>query len=117
MNLYRSFRALGMTVLLMVMAMSANAAEPGSADEWEFDGAVYLWGASIDAKPVGGDNIHISFSDIIDDLDIAMMGSLGARKDKWSLLGDFIYLYIEDEQKGAASLLLRTLMWNLRPGL
>ena len=104
MKLFILFRCLGMSSLL-AMAMPVNATDSSSADEWEFDAAIYLWGASIDARPVGGDSIHISFSDIIDNLDMAMMTTLGARKGKWSLLTDLIYLDIETDQKGTAELI------------
>lgn len=91
-----------MAALLVFTAMTAHAAD---SDEWEFGVEVYLWGASIDAKPTGGDNIHISFSDILDNLDGALMSTLSARKGKWSLFSDIIYLDIEDDQNGTVSLL------------
>ena len=102
MNFNSLARRIVISALLAFVAMSVNAANP---DEWEFGAEVYLWGASIDAKPVGGEKIHISFRDIIDDLDMALMGTLSARKGKWSLFSDIIYLDIEDEQKGKVSLL------------
>lgn len=105
MNFDRLFTSLAMTIILAVLSVPANAADSSSTDEWEFDGAVYLWGATIDATPNGGDEIEISFSDILDDLDMALMTSLGARKDKWSLLADIIYLDIEDDQNGSAELI------------
>jgi hypothetical protein len=76
-----------------------------NSDEWEFGAEAYLWGASIDAWPAEGEKLHISFSDILDDLDMALMGTLSARKGRWSAFSDIIYLDIEDEQKGKVSLL------------
>ena len=100
----------GLGALLLATLMTpVGAADSKSADEWQFEADIYLWGASIDAKPVGGDNIHISFSDIIDDLDMAFMGGFGARKGKWSLYSDFIYLDIDDEQTGSARLIRRSI--------
>ena len=100
----------GLGALLLATLMTpVGAADSKSADEWQFEADIYLWGASIDAKPVGGDNIHISFSDIIDDLDMAFMGGFGARKGKWSLYSDFIYLDIDDDQTGSARLIRRSI--------
>jgi len=105
MNFYRLFLGLNITTFLLVMALPVNAADSSSNDEWQFGAEVYLWGASLDAKPTGGDNIHIGFSEIIDNLDMAIMTTLTARKGKWSLLTDIIYMDLEDDQKGTAELI------------
>jgi hypothetical protein len=107
MNLFRLFHSLGMTALLLVMALPASAADSKSSDEWQFGAEVYLWGASLDATPTGGDTIHISFSDIMDDLNMALMTTLAARKGKWTLFTDIIYMDLEDEIKGTAELIHR----------
>ena len=104
MKFYRLFRSLSMAALL-VMAVPVNAAGSHSADKWQFGADVYLWGSSIDVTPTGGDNTHISFDDLLDNLDMAMMTALSARKGKWSLLADFIYLDVEDDIKGSTKLL------------
>jgi hypothetical protein len=104
-NFYRLFHNLSLTALLAFMAMSVHAADPNDSDKWEFGADVYLWGATIDARPTGEDNIHISFSDIMGDLDMALMGGLSARKGKWSLFSDIIYLDLDDDQKGKVDLL------------
>lgn len=93
------------SLLSALMAMPVHATDSQASDKWEFGAEVYLWGASIDAKPTGGENIHISFSDIMDNLDTAIMGTLVARNGRWSLFSDIIHLDIEDEQKGTVSLL------------
>lgn len=98
------FRNLGLGVLLVVLIFPVSAADSKGADEWQFEGNVYLWGAAIDATPDGGETIHLSFSDLIDNLDMAFMGGLGARKGKWSLLADVIYLNASVDQKGSARL-------------
>ncbi|MGB5613095.1 MAG: hypothetical protein WBM67_10610, partial [Sedimenticolaceae bacterium] len=95
---YRGLVA-GMLALMMPLAQAAGE----SADEsWQFDGAVYLWGAGIGGTSAAGDDIDISFSDLIDNLDMAFMGSLEARKDKWTLLADVIYLDVSDGQTSTA---------------
>ena len=52
MSFYRFFRSLDMAVLLL-MALPVSAEDSLAADKWEFDAAIYLWGASIYATPTG----------------------------------------------------------------
>jgi hypothetical protein len=100
----RSFASLVMTACLLVMATPVRAADSRSADEWKFDATIYLWASSIDIKPQDGDTIHLSFSDLLDNLDMAFMGALGARKDKWSLLTDVIYMDVSFDEKGSVEI-------------
>ena len=90
----QTFLGLG---LLLVTGLPAMASETASKDEWQFDANVYLWGAGIQADLPGGGDIDLSFSDILDDLEMAFMGGLGARKDKLRLFTDIIYLKLEDD--------------------
>jgi len=98
---YRSFRRLAMAACLLALTVPLSAAESRSADEWQFDAAIYLWGASMEVKPDQGDTLKMTFSDIIDNLDFTFMGALNARKDKWSLLGDVIYMKLSDDMNGS----------------
>jgi len=105
MNLYRLFSRLSMMACLLAMAIPASAADSRSSDEWKFDAALYLWAPSMTITPERGDEIKISFSDIINNLDMTFMGMLGARKGKWSLLGDVIYMDLSDSQYGSGKLI------------
>jgi hypothetical protein len=98
----RSFIRLAMMACLLALAVPVSAADSGNSDEWKFDATIYLWASSIDIKPQDGDTIHLSFSDLLDNLDMAFMGALGARKDKWSLLADVIYMDVSVVQQGSA---------------
>ncbi len=59
-----------------------------------------MWAASIGVTTASGSDIDIEFSDIISNLDMTFMGAFGARKGKWSLLTDVIYLNISDDDQG-----------------
>ena len=109
MNIYRSCTRLAMTACLLAMAIPVSAADSHSADEWQFDGAIYLWGASMDITPENSDSIHISFNDILDNLDMTFMGMLGARKGKVSLLADVIYMDLSDDQTGSRKIRNQTI--------
>jgi len=72
-------------------------AEETSPDSWKFSGGRYAWTPSVKGETALGTDIDVSFSDIIDNLDIVLMGMMTARKDKFSLLVDVIYMDIEDD--------------------
>jgi len=108
MNFYLSFSRLAMAACLLAMTAPLSAADSRSADEWQFDAAVYLWGASMEVTPHNGDELKMSFSDILDNLDLTFMGVLNARKDKWSLMGDVIYMKLSDDINGSIDNNIRT---------
>jgi len=83
----------------------AYASDAVANETWEWGGALYLWGAGIGGTTAEGDDIDVSFNDIIDNLDMAFMGMLQAQKDKWTLLADVNYLGLSDDQKSTANLI------------
>lgn len=62
-------------------------------------GDVYLWGAEIKADETSGGKIDIPFHEIIQNLDMAVMGGIGAKKDKLKLYTDIIYLDLAGDDK------------------
>jgi len=85
---------LGLAVSLLI-TQTVLATEP-LADGWTFSGAIYGWMPSVNGQTTTGKDVDVSFSDIDDNLDFTLMGGLGARKDKLSLLVDVIYMNVED---------------------
>jgi len=78
-----------------VFAISPAFAQTDSSttqDQWHFSGAIYLWGADMNGKTIRGSEVEVSFSDLLDNLEMAFMGAFSARKNKWLLLTDVIYL-------------------------
>jgi hypothetical protein len=65
-------------------------------DDWEFILTVYGWAAELDFTLPTGDEAEITFSDILDNLDMTLMTTLGARKDKWTFATDVLHLNIKD---------------------
>lgn len=51
---FRLLCNLVLSCLLAGLLVPVSAADSKNSDEWQFSGEVYLWGASIDAKPDGG---------------------------------------------------------------
>jgi hypothetical protein len=82
--------------LLLVKGLPAMASETTSKNEWQFDGTVYVWLPTIKSDVSSGGEIDLSINEIVDNLNFAFMGLLGARKDKLRLYVDFIYMDVED---------------------
>lgn len=82
----------------VVLTALINATPASAQDKWEYTGFIYLWGAGIGGETVTGEDVDVSFSDILDNLDFGVMGSIEARNGPWAILGDAIYLNIEDDK-------------------
>jgi hypothetical protein len=83
--------ALGLTPAI---AQAQAVASPDSG--WSFEVTPYLWGAAMNGEVGAGSlpaiNVDMSFSDILDNLDAGLMGAFEARKGRWGLLFDGIYM-------------------------
>jgi len=73
---------------------------PRGGGEWHFELTPYLWGAAMDGTVGAGalppTGVHTSFSDILENLDPGFMGAFEARKNRWGLLFDAVYMKLED---------------------
>jgi len=93
--------------LLLAAGLPIAAAEDSADDKWTFRGEAYLWAPAIKGHTSAADLIDIQFSDIFENLGIAAMGTLAARKDKVTLFTDLIYLDIEGDYKSTANIIHR----------
>jgi len=83
--------------LTINLLLSQPALAQESASGWEFSGGLYMWAPAIKGESALGGDIDISFNDIVDNLDFTFMGMLTARKEKFSLLVDVVYMDLEDD--------------------
>jgi hypothetical protein len=93
--------------LSAIAALSLGfSAGPASAaeSEWEWSIALYGWMSGIDAEVFANDNkvgeIDMSFSDILDDLDMTVMLHGEGFRDKWGFFADLVYLDISNSVTG-----------------
>lgn len=104
-NRFRYSRLILKLVLaLLFFSGHAAIAEETSQDEWQFMGDIYLWGAGMDVELSNGSSTDLSFSDILDHLDMAFMGTLGVQKGKLKFFSDFIHLDLSADKKGKVAL-------------
>ena len=91
-----------MVMLLAVIMFSTPAiskADTQQQDEgWGFAAEVYFWGASIGGDTATGTDLDIGIDDLIDGLNMAFMGSVGVKKDRWGFMIDAIYLDASDNE-------------------
>jgi len=103
-SLLRLTVALGSVLCcLLVTALPAKAETESDQDGWKFGGAAYLWAAGVEGTTATGDDIDVSFSDLLDDLDGGVMGILSAQKGRWTLFADILYLSIHQEASSTAN--------------
>lgn len=93
-------KCLSLSIVLLLLSLATPVyAQEKTADDWQFGAAVYLWGATIKLHDPAGNPTVISFSDILKNLDLAAMATFDARKDKFSMLTDVLYLDISKTNK------------------
>ena len=98
-----SVRVVACGVIAMSGPLVAHA--DSTAPGWKWDATVYLWLPSLRGDTSfppgnGGPSIDVSGEDILDALNFAFMGALGARKGSWGVSTDIIYLDLGAEKKG-----------------
>lgn len=87
-------------------AMAQDAAAPASGIQtpppgWHFTAELYGWMPSLNPELTSGQELQIDFGDILDTLQFTAMGAFKAKKDRWGLFADLVYLDIEQTKRGA----------------
>ncbi|HEX6018610.1 MAG TPA: hypothetical protein VFZ28_10960 [Burkholderiaceae bacterium] len=82
------------------------AASAQGADDWKFQGSLYLYLPSIGGTTTfppsgGGSPVSIDGSRILEDLKFTFMGSLEAHRGGWGVFTDVIYLDFGDTKAGS----------------
>lgn len=92
-----------MSAAIWGVVLIAGTTAPAAAQDatWDFKGYLYLWGAALGGSTTTGQDIDLSFSDVVDKLDFGLMGGLEARRGRISLFGDFLHLKLSDGQTAA----------------
>lgn len=88
------------SVVASVLAFTGTSAI-ADQNTWDFRAYLYLWAPELGGTTVTGQSMTLSFSDLLDNLDFALMGALEANRGPLSLLGDFQYLDLSSSQNAA----------------
>ncbi len=106
---------------VMTLAVPQAEAQSGT-DGWEFSIAPYLVAAGMDGsitvKGIEAD-VDVPFSDIIDNLDLALMAHFDMRNDHWALMSDLFYVDLEgsnDIALGTATVAVQQTLFEVAGG-
>lgn len=107
-----TYRKLALAAAIaMMLGSSANAADVSplvmpqaaedGAEDWSFVASPYFWGAGLSGKvsQFGLPTIKVDakFSDILENLDFAFMGAAELRYDRFSVIGDVMYVKVSSD--------------------
>lgn len=85
----------------LLLGAATHAGAQARPPAWQFELTPYLWGAAmkgdVQTANLPRTSVDESFSDILDVLDFGLMAAFEARKGRWGLLTDLIYLKISED--------------------
>lgn len=89
-------------MVIAILSLGSLPARAQTGEGWRFEFTPYLWLAGIRGEFGDGSvagtppRVDASFDSLLSRLDMAFMGTLEARRDRWSVYGDLIYLSFSD---------------------
>lgn len=90
--------ALPAAIALLLAGPAAHA--QSNSGEWSVEITPYLWGAAMKGDTQAGSlpktTTDMSFGDVLDILDFGLMGALEARKGRWGIFTDAMYMKVSD---------------------
>ena len=91
-------------IMLIATPLQAQAEESILSKNWQFDAQIYIWASDFSGEmdtPLGDVPFDIPFSTLVDNLKMGFYGSFEARKQKWLIFTDVVYLNIETDHADA----------------
>lgn len=85
----------------LAVLLSASPALAQETPHWDYRAFVYLWAPALGGTTITGQEVDLSFSDVVENLEFGLMGALEANRGPVSLLGDFQYLDLKSGQNAA----------------
>jgi hypothetical protein len=90
-----SFLTGSVLTLFALAPLPVGAEEEPPDDVWAFELSIYMLGAGLDGTIGVGEieaDVDVSFSDIVDALEMGGMGSLRVERGRWAFTTDVIYM-------------------------
>lgn len=88
-------------IVITIAGVSIVGAQDDS-NQWQYSGALYIWGADLEGK-IDDDRVKVSFSDMVDNLEMVFMGAFAVHKREWTIATDVIYLDLSTSENVNAS--------------
>jgi len=90
-----------MALLVVLVSTAADAAENSTNNnDWQFKVQAYGWLPTIEGTLPTGNDIEFTIDEIFDNLDMTFMGVFQARRDKWAIVSDVVYLKLSSDEAG-----------------
>ena len=83
------------TLLFVTTPLQAETKESVLSDNWQFDAQVYIWAPDFGGELNNGATFDVPFDTLVDNLKMGFYGSFEARKEKWLIFTDIVYLNVE----------------------
>jgi opacity protein-like surface antigen len=96
----------------LLSAVTTPALGQGAGEGWQFALAPYLWAPSVDSSlrfrlrsgDIVNTDVEADFSDILENVDFAFMFSAEARKGRWLVFTDVMYMDLSVESESLRSM-------------
>ena len=104
MNIGRAFSIKVRLFAALVLVSTGSMAATPSTNDWQFGLTLYGWLPDVDGTlkyelPDAGEDVDVDIGSILDNLELTFMGTFEARRDKFSLLADVIYLGLGNDTR------------------
>jgi opacity protein-like surface antigen len=102
-----------------LIASPALHAQGKGADRWRYEASPSLWAAGVDGTTrLGNTTFHSSssFSDLLSRVDFGVTGAVEARRGRWGVLFDAIYIRLSDDaaiEQGTLDVKITQQMYSL----
>jgi hypothetical protein len=85
--------------------ISLLAVDTASAQEgWQWSAEIYGWLPTLSATSQSGYEADIEIDTILEDLNFGFMGNIAAKKDRWTLFADLLYMKLSHSTNGTLEL-------------
>ena len=96
-------RTLAATSLGLAALFASHSSPAQGSDQWKFQAVVYLYLPSVDSESTfpgsgGGSSASVDASKLLENLNLAFMGSFEADKGPWGMFADVIYVDFGDSE-------------------
>ena len=95
-----------LAILSLSVTFLPGVVNADSSDSWDYGLSIYGWFPDLSGQvsvPAGeGGDFSVPIDSILDNLKFTFQGSFDARKDRWGLVSDVIYMDLGDTQSNAS---------------
>ncbi len=82
----------------LIIMSSSSYSTPAYAGDWQNEFTVYSWLSDISGTVNDSSDFSYDIDEIVDDLQMLLMGGYEGRINRFSVIGDLVYLNVGDEE-------------------